>query len=47
MTDPVERKKYRLQQMARHWATGRKIAFGLPIAFFCGMVLLAAIFGKH
>jgi hypothetical protein len=49
MTDPVKReqKKYRMQEIARQGALIRRIMFWLPIAFFGGIGLLMAIFGRH
>ncbi|MGH6713214.1 MAG: hypothetical protein ACREEK_30185 [Bradyrhizobium sp.] len=50
MADPIEekeRRKYLLQKMMNQWVRGRRWAFWLPVAFFCGMGLLVAIFGKH
>jgi hypothetical protein len=48
MTDPVKReqKKYRMQEIARQGALIRRM-FWLPIAFFGGIGLLMAIFGRH
>ena len=49
MTDPVEREriKYRRDKIARQGALINRNMFWLPIAFFGGTGLLAAIFGQH
>jgi hypothetical protein len=48
MTDPVERerKKYRVQQMVRQWATARKLAIWLPIGVFVALFAATLIWGK-
>jgi hypothetical protein len=49
MTDPVEREriKYWREKNARRGALIKRIMVWLPIGFFCGMGLLAAIFRNH
>ena len=48
MTDPVERerRKYRWAKYVHQWTLMNRIAFWLPIAFFCGIGLLMDIFAK-